>query len=129
MKRILTLFALTLGFAMASAHAAYAPAPGPGGYTIQSNASGGSGIEVKTVNGETTIRYNGETVWSGKTEGPVRAQAANINGEAYAAAYEGDKLLWENREGAGEKVKGGSGGGGPPNLPGLNPPKDFKKFQ
>ena len=70
-----------------------------------SSSGSSSGLQANTVNGKTTITYNGQQVYSGQTTGMVSTKASNENGEEYAAAFDGDKVLWENRSGAAEKLK------------------------
>lgn len=62
-------------------------------------------IAVSTVNGQTTVTYNGKKVWTGQTTGQVSGKASSINGKEYAAAFEGSKVLWESEKGAADKVK------------------------
>ena len=72
------------------------------------HASGGSssaGISAKTVNGKTTITYKGEEVFSGPTSGRISTKAMNINGEESAAAFDGDKVLWESKSGAADALR------------------------
>jgi hypothetical protein len=64
-----------------------------------------SGISVKTANGKTTITYKGKQVFSGPTSGNLTTQSANENGEEYAAAYDGDKMIWESDSGAADRLK------------------------
>lgn len=64
-----------------------------------------SQIEVKVVDGETTVRFKGKEVWKGKTDGAVRGMAQEMDGEIHAAAFEGEKVIWENVKGAGAKLK------------------------
>lgn len=62
-------------------------------------------ISVTTVNGQTTVTWNGKKVWSGETTGMVTGKASAINGKEYAAAFEGTKVLWESEKGAAGKLK------------------------
>lgn len=62
-------------------------------------------ISVSTVNGQTTVTWNGKRVWSGETTGQVTGKASSINGKEYAAAFEGTKVLWESEKGAAGKLK------------------------
>lgn len=73
-----------------------------------------SGISVNSVNGQTTVTYKGEKVWSGHTSRPVSALSSNDNGTEYAAAFDGKKVLWENTSGAAEHLKS-TGAGLPSN--------------
>ena len=64
-----------------------------------------AGITSSSANGITTITYNGAAVWKGKTSGKVNARSKAVDGTTYAAAFDGEKVLWENVPGAGAKVK------------------------
>ena len=79
------------------------------------NMSSSSGISVSTVNGQTTVTYKGQEVFRGATSGKVSALSSNENGTEYAAAFDGDKVLWENTEGAAGHLKPAGG------APGANP--------
>lgn len=70
-----------------------------------SSSKSSTGISATTENGKTTITYNGEEVFSGTTSGAVSTKATNNNGEEYAAAYDGDKVIWENKSGAADRLK------------------------
>lgn len=65
----------------------------------------GTGIKVVTENGQTTVTYKDRQVFHGRTKGPVTARSANDNGVEYAAALDGDKILWENVPGAAARIK------------------------
>lgn len=71
------------------------------------------GVEVSTDNGESVVKYEGKQVWRGRTSGDVSARSKTENGKAYAAAFDGGKVIWENVPGAAKKV-----GGPPPKGPG-----------
>lgn len=71
------------------------------------SVSAGSGISVKTVNGQTTVTYQGKEVFSGPTSGTVSGRSSSVNGTEVAAAFDGDKVLWESGSGAAEKLKAG----------------------
>lgn len=62
-------------------------------------------ISVSTNNGQTTVTYNGKEVFSGPTKGKVTSRAASRNGKDYAAAWDDDKVIWENVKGAAEMLK------------------------
>jgi hypothetical protein len=70
-----------------------------------------SGISVNSVNGQTVVTWNGKQVFSGATNGQVFARSSNVNGTQYAAAFDGDTLIWESSTGAAQQV--GSGQGSP----------------
>ena len=40
-------------------------------------------ISVSTVNGQTTVTWNGKKVWTGETTGMVTGKASSINGKEY----------------------------------------------
>ena len=80
-------------------------AAGGGSSGSSSSVSSGTGISVKTANGQTTVTYKGEEVFKGQTSGMVSARSSNVNGTEYAAAFDGDKVLWESTSGAAEHVK------------------------
>jgi len=64
-----------------------------------------AGVSVSTTNGKTTLVYKGKEVWSGKTTGKVSAKSKTVGNTEYVAAFDGDKVIWENVKGAGAKVK------------------------
>lgn len=64
-----------------------------------------SSISTRTENGLTTVTCNGKEVWTGPTSNAVKSQSVSRNGETFAAAFDGDKVIWENEEGAGAKVQ------------------------
>jgi len=76
-----------------------------GGHGVQSIQEE-QGIEIKSTQGETSIRFEGKLVWEGTTSGHVAAKSSSINGDVHAAAFDGDKVIWENRKGAAAKVQG-----------------------
>ena len=80
------------------------PASSNGAKTVTTQASSSS-ISTSTNNGETTIVCNGKEVWKGPTSNQVKSQAISRNGETFAAAFDGDKVIWESAEGAGAKIQ------------------------
>jgi hypothetical protein len=68
-------------------------------------ASAQGNVLVLNVNGQTTVHWRGKQVFAGPTEGPVRGLSAGTDKEEYAAAFDGDVLLWESVPGAAVKVK------------------------
>jgi hypothetical protein len=64
-----------------------------------------STISVKTVNHQTVVVYNGQDYPVGATHGQVSAKAKTIDGVSYAAAFDGDRVVWENVAGAAHKVR------------------------
>jgi hypothetical protein len=71
----------------------------------KSYSSGGSGISVNNINGQTTVTWNGEQVFSGPTKGFVSTRCNSVNGTQYAAAFDGNAVIWENVPGAAEKLR------------------------
>lgn len=78
---------------------------GGGGFSSSGGGSSSAGISAKTVNGKTTITYKGEEVFSGPTSGRVSTKSMNINGDESAAAFDGDKVLWESKSGAADALR------------------------
>jgi hypothetical protein len=70
-----------------------------------SSFSGHSTIGTKSVNGVTTIVFNGREFPVGKTSGTISTKAATIDGKDFAAAFEDDRLVWENVPGAAGRLK------------------------
>jgi hypothetical protein len=68
-------------------------------------ASAQARVGLATVNGQTTVNWRGEEVFSGRTEGPVRSLAASVGRDEFAAVLERDTVLWENVPGAAQKAK------------------------
>ncbi len=64
-----------------------------------------AGISVSTSNGQTTLVYKGKEVWSGKTTGKVMGKSKVVGDVEYVAAFDGDKVIWQNVPGAAAKVK------------------------
>jgi hypothetical protein len=64
------------------------------------------GVIVVNNNGQVTVTWKGQQVYSAQTNAPVWGQSARIGSDEYAAALTGDTILWENVPGAAEKVKG-----------------------
>ena len=56
-------------------------------------------------NGKSTVSYQGKAVWSGKTKSQVTAKARTVDGKEYAAAYDGQKVVWENVKGAAKQLQ------------------------
>ena len=98
-----TVFSTSIVMRAGSGGGSFSSSGGSGGRF--SSGSGGNGISAKTVNGKTTITYKGEEVFSGPTSGRVSTKAVNINGEESAAAFDGDKVLWESKSGAADALR------------------------
>ena len=75
------------------------------GQIKQSARTAAAGISVSSANGVTTVTYKNKQVWSGKTTGRVAGLSKVVNGTEYAAAFVGDKVIWESAPGAAKKVK------------------------
>ena len=61
-----------------------------------------------SVNGRNgTVVYNSEKVWEGRVRNMLTAIAEDLGGKygACAAAWDGKKLLWENKPGAAAKLR------------------------
>jgi hypothetical protein len=67
--------------------------------------SGNVSVSTKTVNGSTVITYQGKQISVGPTKGTVSAKARSVNGKDYAAAFDGERVIWENVPGAAQQVK------------------------
>jgi hypothetical protein len=64
-----------------------------------------SSISIKTVNGSTVIIYQGREFSVGPTKGSLSVKTKSTQGTDFAAAFEGDRVIWENVPGAAQKVK------------------------
>lgn len=64
-----------------------------------------AGVSVSTSNGKTTIVYQGQEVWTGKTTNKVVGRSKVVGDTTYVAAFDGTNVVWENIKGAGAKVK------------------------
>lgn len=62
-------------------------------------------ISTSSVNGEAVVTWNGTIVWQGRTVNPLRAAAVVIDGREFAAAFDGEKTLWESEAGGAAKVR------------------------
>jgi hypothetical protein len=89
------------------------------------SADSSASISVKTENGQTTVTYNGKDVFTGATKGMVTAKASSENGTEYAAAFDDEKVIWENVPGAAKHVKNVSGEIKPPAGFGKKPSTDI----
>lgn len=73
--------------------------------THSSSQSGSSSVSVKTVHGSTVITYQGHDFSVGPTQGPISTKTKSVNGSAYAAVFEGERVIWENVPGAALQLK------------------------
>lgn len=64
-----------------------------------------SGVNIKTINGSTVIVYHGQEFSVGPTKDNLTARTKSSGGEDFAAAFEGNRVIWENVPGAAKKVK------------------------
>jgi len=85
----------------------------------QAQTLSGSGISVMSINGQATVTWNGEKVFSGPAKGLVTVRSSNVNGTQYAAAFDEDTVIWENVPGAARQL--GSSQGSPAGF-------DLQKF-
>ena len=67
--------------------------------------SGNVSISTKPVNGSTVITYQGKEISVGPTQGQISTKAKSINSKDYAAAFDGERVIWENVPGAAQQVK------------------------
>jgi hypothetical protein len=65
----------------------------------------GAGVAVSYSNGKSTIVWQGQEVWSGKTSAKATARSKVVGDTTYVAAFDGTNVVWENIKGAGAKVK------------------------
>lgn len=61
-------------------------------------------LKVMTDKGQTTVIYNGQQVFAGTTSGNVTAKTAVEKNVEYAAAFDDDRVIWENMPGAGKHL-------------------------
>ena len=71
----------------------------------------GGGIGISTQNGQATVTFSGRQVWAGPVHGSATGRSSSANGVVYAAAYDGDRLLWENTPGAARHLDTGANPG------------------
>jgi hypothetical protein len=71
----------------------------------RSAATSHGGLSVNTSNGTTVVTYEGKEVFRGPTHSHVAGHSASTNGVTWAAAFEGDRVLWENQPGAADHLK------------------------
>ena len=57
-------------------------------------------LRTTTVGGNTAVFFNDREVFSGPTRSVVTTKSLVVGTAAYAAAWDGNKLLWENVSGA-----------------------------
>jgi RNA polymerase sigma factor (sigma-70 family) len=62
-------------------------------------------ISTKTVDGATVIVYHDREFPVGKVRGLVTTKVASIQGNEYAAAFDGDHVIWENVPGAAQQCR------------------------
>ncbi|MCP5519424.1 MAG: sigma-70 family RNA polymerase sigma factor [Verrucomicrobiales bacterium] len=62
--------------------------------------AGGSVLSAQRVNGHTVVRFRGREIAVGPTQGAVTTRAATVQGREYAAAFDGERVVWENVPGA-----------------------------
>lgn len=64
-----------------------------------------AGISVSFDGSKSTVIYGGRKVYEGPTKQKAAAFVKNVNGVQYAAAFDGNRVVWENVKGASSKVK------------------------
>jgi hypothetical protein len=62
--------------------------------------NGGVSISTSSVNGQTTttVKVNGEEVYSGPSSGAVHTRTDMVDGEPRTLVLDGDKVLWDSRK-------------------------------
>jgi hypothetical protein len=63
------------------------------------------GISLKTVNGSTVVVYQGREFPVGPTTGKLSAKTRSLGGADFAAAFEEERVIWENLPGAAQQLK------------------------
>jgi len=66
--------------------------------TVTRSCSSSIRLNVNTNNGYTTVLFNGEKVFSGKTSGKVLTDSEIRNCKGYAAVWDGRILIWQSSE-------------------------------
>ncbi len=92
---------LLLLICQASARDVEAPVDSAADATFRKGDLPRSVLSVRTVNGVSTVFYHGEVVWSGPVRQGIRTKRVFLDGEEYAVAFDGSKVVWENRKRAG----------------------------
>jgi hypothetical protein len=59
-----------------------------------------AGVTTRTVNGSTVIGYGGQEVSVGPTKGKLSSKIKSSKDGEYAAAFENERVIWENVPGA-----------------------------
>lgn len=65
----------------------------------------GAGLIVSFDAGKSTVTYQGRKVFEGPTKQKAVGMVKNVNGVQYAAAFDGNRVVWENVKGASAKVR------------------------
>jgi hypothetical protein len=94
-----SILALAFGIALGGAVAALAQ-DAPKHVVTKSSTT----VNVSTINGQSVVTVNGKQVYTGPVKGQVSTRSRNVNGVEYAAAFDGDTVLWENVPGAAQKL-------------------------
>jgi len=68
--------------------------------TVTRSCSNSVRLNVNTVNGYTTVLFNGKKVFSGKTRGRVLSNSEIRDCKAYVAVWDGKGVLWQNTDDA-----------------------------
>lgn len=62
-------------------------------------------LETTTAGGETRLFFNERQVFAGRTRGLLTTKSKVTGDTAFAAAWDGDRLLWENVPGAAKQLQ------------------------
>lgn len=62
-------------------------------------------ITTSVVNGDAVVTWNGAVVWQGRTKNPLRAAAVTADNKSLAAAFDGEKIVWESEPDSGALVR------------------------
>ena len=73
--------------------------------TVADSHASEPGIHIKNVDGSTVIVYRGQEFSVGPTKGDLSGKTKRIQGQDYAAVFEGNRVVWENTPGAARRVK------------------------
>ena len=67
--------------------------------------SGQARLSTATTDGKTRVFFNDQEVFSGPDLGLITTKSRIVGEKAFAAAWDGDRLLWENVPGAAAQLK------------------------
>jgi hypothetical protein len=69
------------------------------------HATSQGNVMCQTLSGIVRVTWNRKQVYSGSVKNPATVKSATIGGVAYAACYDGAKVVWESAPGAASKLK------------------------